>query len=255
MPNAGRDDYNALDSFNQLGAGEPYFRTRGRDVLSGPAARGWAALAYDAGVPIAAIEQALQQADRLDAHPEKRLPNADHLSAADAKQLEYQFSRRARAAAADAADPRIMLAEQRAYDAVLGKIRPLLTQLFAGGSESEDGSFVYTPPVDATGGPLKLARSAIAALRDFANTLRPEPPSQRNANIDTDLLVSWLAPLAHSNPALFDAAIEQGVNDVASSLTANGERNPRDEATLNVLHSLRAAVSAPAHMLPEQQPA
>lgn len=173
MPNAGRDDYNALDSFNQLGAGEPYFRTRGRDILSGPSARAWAALAYDAGVPVAVVEQALQQADRLDGFSDKRLPNADHLSAAEAKQLEYQFSRRATAAQTDATDPRIMLAEQRALDAVIGRLRPILGQLLSNGVENADGTWTYTPPTDDRGRRLTLAETPIQALHALSATLAP----------------------------------------------------------------------------------
>ena len=129
MPEAGRTDYNELIRFTQLQPGEPYFFIRARDAVSGPAVRPWAALALQKGAPAALVESALQQADALDAWPEKHVPDADHLSAEEIKSLEYQLNRRAWTSRDDAAvrgaaisEP-ILLAERRGASAAESRIR------------------------------------------------------------------------------------------------------------------------------------
>lgn len=99
MPDAGRDDYNHLLRFSQLQPGEPVFLLRAKDDLAGLTVRAWSAFAYEKGAPLAIVEQALQQADAMDAWPTKQRPDADHLSPAEIQQLEYQFDRRAWTAA------------------------------------------------------------------------------------------------------------------------------------------------------------
>jgi hypothetical protein len=152
MPEAGRSDYQELIRFRQLAPGEPYFFIRGRDAVSGDAVRAWCALAYAAGAPRALIESALRQADAIDAWPDKHVPDADHLNRAEAQQLDYEFGRRAWEARTDCADPKVMLAEERAIADALGRVRPLLAQLFQHGEEV-DGAFVFRPPVDELGRP------------------------------------------------------------------------------------------------------
>lgn len=176
-PNAGREDYNAAAHFTQLQPGEPYFLIRGRDKLSGPAVRAWAALAYEALAPLAIVEKALQQADAMDVWPDKQLPNADHLGDDEVLQLAYQLERRGWRAQEDSADPRIMLAEERAYQQALGRVRPLLNQLLATLAAGEEGVFIYSPPRDEQGqrvpGPCP-----IEGLRRLSTVLRgsqPEP--------------------------------------------------------------------------------
>jgi len=95
MADSGRADYDRLARFTQLEPGEPWFFIRGRDPNAGPAVRAWAALAAKRGVPAALVESALQQADRLDEWPNKRLPDADHLTPAEQQAFEYQLQRRA----------------------------------------------------------------------------------------------------------------------------------------------------------------
>jgi hypothetical protein len=56
--------------------------------------REWAALALERGVDTAVIEQALRQADRIEAWPVKKVPDASRIPADDAKQLRYAYSRR-----------------------------------------------------------------------------------------------------------------------------------------------------------------
>lgn len=122
--NAGRQDLDHLLRAKHIPDDEPIFHTRGRDPAAAASVRAWAARAFELGVPIAVIEQALQQADALEAWPVKRLPDGDHLSEDERKQLEYQFRRRAwRARAAAPDETAIMLAEQRGYDAAIAKLR------------------------------------------------------------------------------------------------------------------------------------
>ena len=150
-PDSGRSDYNAAAHFTQLEPGEPYFMIRGRDRLSGDAVRAWAALAHVAKAPPAVIEQALQQADAMDGWPIKKLPDAGHLSDDEQLQLAFELSRRAWEARSDSGASKIMLAEERALAAAMGRLRPVLAVLFAGLSKNEDGSYVFAMPKNEFG--------------------------------------------------------------------------------------------------------
>lgn len=176
-PDAGRRDYTELDNFRQLDPGEPYFRVRGRDPHAADTARVWAALAYRDMAPLALVEQALQQADALEEWPQKRKPDAGHLTAEEAMQLAYQFERRAWRARADSADPRVMLAEERAIGVVMGRLRPVLTVLFAGLQRQEDGSYAFRMPVDELGKP-KPWDDPFEQLRHLAAVLRQPEKEQ-----------------------------------------------------------------------------
>jgi hypothetical protein len=176
-PDAGRPDYNAAAHFTQLQPGEPYFLIRGRDALSAPAVRAWAALAYEALAPLAIVEKALQQADAMDAWSGKQLPNADHLSDAEVLQLAYQLERRGWNAQADGADARIMLAEERAFSQALGRLRPLLSRFFDNLVSGDDGAFTYTPPRDGDGQPLP-GPCPVEGLRRLSTALRGSQPDQ-----------------------------------------------------------------------------
>ena len=152
-----------------IAAGEPVFTLRGRDPLAAEASRAWAALAHRAGAEPAVVEQALQQADALEAWEPKRLPDDAHLSEAERAQLAFQFSRRAWRARDDAADPRIMLAERRAFDAAIGRLRPILNALLAGASHDEATRiWSWTPPAGADGwlDPFFAAQRLEAFLRE-----------------------------------------------------------------------------------------
>ncbi|MDB5447608.1 MAG: hypothetical protein JWQ97_2925 [Phenylobacterium sp.] len=172
-PDAGRSDYNASARFTQLQPGEPYFLIRGRDALAGPAVRAWAALAHHQLAPMAIVEQALQQADAMDAWPDKHLPDASHLSDDEVLQLAFQLERRAWHARADSADPKIMLAEERAIGVVMGRLRPVLSVLFEGGTLQEDGSFTFRMPKGELGQD-KPGLNPIEALGKLATVLRAE---------------------------------------------------------------------------------
>lgn len=174
MPNTGRQDYDQLVKFSTLGEGEPYFMLRGQDAVAADTVRAWASLARAAGTPDAVVEQALQQADNLEAWKPKKVPDGDHLTAEAQKELAYEFSRRAYRAQTDCADPKIMLAEERAFQSVLGRLRPVLALLFARG-EWKDGVFVYDPRAKNEHHAEYSGSCAIEALGHLQTVLRSEP--------------------------------------------------------------------------------
>ena len=128
--NAGRPDLDRLVRASHIDAREPVFLLRARDPAAAKAVRAWAVIAHTFGVPPAVIEEALAQADAMDAWPEKQVPAADHLSADERLQLEYRLDRRAwRARLADihtSAD--IVLAERRGWAAAVARMRALQPQ-------------------------------------------------------------------------------------------------------------------------------
>ncbi|MBO9500798.1 hypothetical protein [Brevundimonas sp. A19_0] len=91
----GRADYDQSVNLRTLEPGEPIFVIRGRDAVGAEAVRAWANLAAKAGAPIEAVELALQQADRLEAWPDKKKPDGPDLTEGQRKQLRYEHSRRA----------------------------------------------------------------------------------------------------------------------------------------------------------------
>lgn len=90
----GRADLDAMAKVSSIGQTEPTFLIRPQDAVGAAAVRSWVEHARKAGVPTAVLEQALQQADRLDAWPNKKLAGDDHLAEATRKQLENEFRRR-----------------------------------------------------------------------------------------------------------------------------------------------------------------
>lgn len=173
----GRPDLDALVQVKSLPANAPTFIVLPQDVLAGPTARAWAALAYAAGVSPAQVESALQQADALDAWPDKKLPDGSHLTPAEAKQLIYALGRRARDAETDCEDPRIMLAEERAIIDALGRVRPLLALMFERMEWQDDGSIVYQPPRDKEGAVLPDPHCPIVGLQRLESVLRAKLPA------------------------------------------------------------------------------
>jgi hypothetical protein len=126
-----RADLDAMIKISSVPADEPVWLTRAQDIVSGDHVRGWVALAHARGVDVAVLEQALRQADRMDAWPVKKRPEADHLAPDDRKALSHAFSRRAWRDHLDKAgvplvpDFRTALAERRGYDEATGVIRAL----------------------------------------------------------------------------------------------------------------------------------
>jgi len=134
--NGGRADLDVLIRAAHVPAAEPRFLLRGRDPAAAGAVRAWASSAAQLGVPVAVIEQALIEADAMDAWLDTRLPDAAHLNDAERLQLEYQHSRRAwRARMVDYAPAEILLAERRGWDAAMAHVRGL-----ANGAANEIGA-------------------------------------------------------------------------------------------------------------------
>lgn len=125
----GRDDYDHAVKLATLDPGEPLFVLRGRDAVAGDTVRAWAGLAHRAGAPDEAVELALQQADRIDAWPLKKAPDGPDLEDHQRKQLRNQLGRRAWTARARLQGDTEVLAHRMGQDAVLGRLRPLLTAL------------------------------------------------------------------------------------------------------------------------------
>lgn len=145
----GRAAYDHTIKMTAIPSDEPTFLLRAQDTAAAPTVRAWASFAYVAGVPLAVVESALQQADAMEAWPIKKLPDADHLTGHEQQQLGYQLSRRSWSAAEDREQalhgPRILLAEERAYLSAMGKLRPILRTLFERGQWGLDGRFIYDP--------------------------------------------------------------------------------------------------------------
>jgi hypothetical protein len=126
--NAGREDLDHLISAKHIPNEEPKFLLRARDPAAAGGVRAWASVAKALGVPIAVIEQALTQADRMDAWPHKQLPDAGHLTAPERLQLEFRHSRRAWRANLETGpdvsrDEAILLAERRGWNEAMAHIR------------------------------------------------------------------------------------------------------------------------------------
>lgn len=187
--NAGRSDYsNRLKGFRQIRPGEPMFLILGHDLVSGPAVRHWAVLAQEAGSPPAVIEQALQQGDAMDRFGEKKVPDADHLSLAEARHLEYQLGRRAWNARNMAEGPiAALLAHRRGYQLAAARgVRA--EQLLAALTEAAGQALRMYPAGEATS---KLALAvaeagahvaASQADREFtAAPHQPDAPQREEA--------------------------------------------------------------------------
>jgi hypothetical protein len=120
----GRPDLDLLVRARHIPDGEPKFLLRARDPAAAAAVRAWAAAFQSLGGELAVVEQALRQADAMDGWPEKVLPDGHHLQEHERLQLRYALSRRAwRSRPLDTPPVEILLAEQRGWDAAVGKMR------------------------------------------------------------------------------------------------------------------------------------
>ncbi|WP_292065901.1 hypothetical protein [Brevundimonas sp. UBA7664] len=124
----GRPDYDASVKLATLTPQEPIFVLRAGDMCAPAAVRAWAALAHAAETPIAALELALQQADRMEKWPTRKRPDGPDLTHDQAKQLEYQFQRRAWATRDAVPSVDIVMAEQLGRSAVVGPLRSILSE-------------------------------------------------------------------------------------------------------------------------------
>ncbi len=153
-PTSGREDYDAAMSFQGMAPGEPWFLLKGHDLVAARVVRAYAAAIAEEGADPAMVESALQLADKIDAFPDKRLVDADHLTPPAAAQLRYQFGRRAQLAAGDAErDVGILLAEERAHLVLISRLRPTLRTLFEGLTMDDDGRWTFDARVLARGEP------------------------------------------------------------------------------------------------------
>lgn len=177
----GRPDLDALVQVKSLPANAPTFMLFPQDPLAAATVRVWAALAYSEGVGPAVVESALQQADAIEAWADKKLPDGSHLSADQVKQLTYEFGRRAQAAMPDCADPKIMLAEERAIVDALGRVRPLLARMFERMEWQDDGSIVYQPLRDKAGAAIPDPFCPITGLQNLHTVLRARLPQTEAA--------------------------------------------------------------------------
>lgn len=125
----GRADYDQAVTLSALQPGEPLFILKAGDAVAADAVRAWAALAFTAGTPIEVVEMALQQAENMDAWPMKKVADGPDLTPHERLNLRNRFALRAWAAKNAPVTPEIALAEQRGISAVLGRLRPLLTDL------------------------------------------------------------------------------------------------------------------------------
>lgn len=127
----GRPDLDAKIRISSIPDEEPSLVVRGRDPACAVTARAYGVASWKIKAPVAVIEQVLQQADRIAAWPHKKPVDDDHLTAAQRKQLEYQFSRRAREYFADqdflAEEPQ-MFAWRVGHDEAMGKARHVQAQ-------------------------------------------------------------------------------------------------------------------------------
>jgi hypothetical protein len=119
----GREDLDAMIRVASIPSNEPTFLLRAQDLCAADAVRAWAQLQLSAGGPVAVVEQALKQADAMDAWPIKKLPGADHLSEGAALRLAYEFERREWAWGDLSATT---IAEARGGDAMLAKLQKLV---------------------------------------------------------------------------------------------------------------------------------
>ncbi len=134
----GRPDYDHTVTLSTLQPGEPIFVLRGRDAASAATVRAWANYAYRLGTPDEAVELALQQADRLEGWPDKKVPDGPDLTEDQRKGLRAQMSRRAWNARERLQGDGEVLAHRLGQDAVLGQLRPILTSLEAAIERGDD---------------------------------------------------------------------------------------------------------------------
>lgn len=171
--NTGRSDYDHMIKMSRLEPGEPVFVIRARDRVSAATVRAWAALAHRAGSPDALIEQALAQADAMEAWPQKQVADANHLSEAEAQRLAFALSRRAWNARTQARpSPAELLAERRGYDLGANRVRRLESSMSLLLQALQDYLVATDPAALGTKTQVKAARARIlGAIADASRDL------------------------------------------------------------------------------------
>lgn len=138
----GRDDLDAMVRVTSIPADEPTFLLRAQDSCAAEAVRAWAEFSLAAGAPIAVVEQALKQADAMEAWPIKKTAGADHLTGDEAMRLKYEFGRRTWSIGHR--DP-AFLAAARVLEGRLTKLQPLVDFL-TGLADSPDQAVEVAGP-------------------------------------------------------------------------------------------------------------
>lgn len=185
---SGREDYDAAISISGMEPGEPFFLIKGHDVAASEAIRAYAHALFRREADHAMVESALQAADRIAAYPSKRLANTDHMTSPQVAQLRYQFGRRAQSASnAVEADVSLMLAETRAQQIIMSRLRSTLRDFFEGMRLEEDGRYSFDPESRRRGEAkegLQPAPCPITALHLFFVSLGRElPPETQEAHL------------------------------------------------------------------------
>jgi hypothetical protein len=164
MPaSAGRADYSAMIKISTIPADEPIFPLRAQDENGADTVRDWVTRSARAGVSTATLEQAMRQADAMDAWPTKKLPDDGHLTGHERKQLAFAYQRRAWNARMDSLDVRVALAQERGWSEAQGVIRALLTALQAAAVCVDHDIARHAPTGDA---PNAGEHAALVHLRD-----------------------------------------------------------------------------------------
>ena len=133
----GRPDLDAMIRVASIPSNEPTFLLRAQDHMAAMTVRVWAELQLKAGVPAAVVEQALRQADAMDAWAVKKAPGADHLTENQAKRLAYELSRRQHAHGSDGP---IALAVQIGLEEVWQTVGPFVDLVKTIATLSDPGS-------------------------------------------------------------------------------------------------------------------
>lgn len=123
----GRPDYDEAVKLSALTPGEPIFVLRAGDACAADTVRAWAALAHREGTPLEALELALQQADRMEAWPNRKAPDGPDLPATTRLDLRNQLARRSWRFRDAIPTAELVMAEQLGRSAVVGPLRAFLT--------------------------------------------------------------------------------------------------------------------------------
>lgn len=75
-PDSGTVRVTTNGTTRELPADEPVFLLRGQDVFAADAVRAWARMALRGGADPETVARALEHADRMDAWPVKKIPDA-----------------------------------------------------------------------------------------------------------------------------------------------------------------------------------
>lgn len=158
----GRADLDHRLKISSVPVDAPTFFIREHDDVIAQTIRAYVGFQAALGAPPAVLEQALQQADRAEAWPVKKRLDADHLTEAAAKQLEYELGRRVWrwASSLELPTETDFLANRVGFEEAAGRARHAASLIDAG----MDLLFKPEPNLEAA---MILIDKARAALRDI----------------------------------------------------------------------------------------